>query len=72
MAILELRKVSKSYGDGAERTEVLKDIDLSVEPGEFVAIVGFSGSGKTTLMSIIAGLITADSGEALLNGQPID
>ncbi|MEQ8397623.1 ABC transporter ATP-binding protein [Thalassobaculum sp.] len=72
MAILELRKVSKSYGDGAARTEVLKDIDLSVETGEFVAIVGFSGSGKTTLMSIIAGLIAADSGEALLNGKPID
>ena len=72
MAILELRKVSKAYGDGDGRTEVLKDIDLEVEAGEFVAIVGFSGSGKTTLMSIIAGLIKPDSGEALLEGEPID
>ncbi len=72
MAILELRKVSKAYGDGDGRTEVLKDIDLEVEDGEFVAIVGFSGSGKTTLMSIIAGLIRPDSGEALLEGKPID
>ena len=72
MAILELRKVSKAYGNGAGRTNVLTDINLSVEVGEFVAIVGFSGSGKTTLMSIIAGLIAADSGDALLNGKRID
>jgi len=72
MAILELRKVSKAYGDGDGRTEVLRGIDLEVEDGEFVAIVGFSGSGKTTLMSIIAGLIRPDAGEALLGGKPID
>ncbi|MEQ9335409.1 ABC transporter ATP-binding protein [Thalassobaculum sp.] len=72
MAILELRKVCKAYGEGDGRTAVLKDIDLAVEDGEFVAIVGFSGSGKTTLMSVIAGLIRPDAGEALLNGKPID
>src|SRR3546814_3768840 len=51
MAFLELNGVSKGYGAGAGRTEVLHDINLKVEEGEFIAIVGFSGSGKTTLMS---------------------
>jgi nitrate/nitrite transport system ATP-binding protein len=71
MAFLELRKVSKAYGSGPERTEVLKDLDLSIDEGEFVAIVGFSGSGKTTLMSLIAGLIKPDAGEVLIHGKPV-
>jgi nitrate/nitrite transport system ATP-binding protein len=71
MAFLELRKVSKGYGSGPGRSEVLTDLDLSIEEGEFVAIVGFSGSGKTTLMSLIAGLIQADKGEVLMRGKPI-
>jgi nitrate/nitrite transport system ATP-binding protein len=71
MAFLELRKVSKAYGSGPERTVVLKDLDLSIEEGEFVAIVGFSGSGKTTLMSLIAGLIMPDAGEVLMHGKPV-
>jgi nitrate/nitrite transport system ATP-binding protein len=70
-AALELRGVSKSYGQGASRTEVLHDINLRVEPGEFVAIVGFSGSGKTTLISLLAGLIAADSGSVLKQGKAI-
>lgn len=72
MAFLELRNVCKSYGEGNARTEVLQDINLSMEEGEFVAIVGFSGSGKTTLISTIAGLIEPDSGDVLLKGAPID
>jgi len=68
---LELRGVSKSYGTGAHRTQVLKNIDLRIKEGEFVAIVGFSGSGKTTLISLIAGLIDPDEGEILSNGKPI-
>ena len=56
MAFLELKNVSKDFG-GAP---VLKDINLSVEKGEFVAIVGFSGAGKTTLISLIAGLLKPD------------
>jgi len=71
MAFLELKNVSKSYGDGASRTEVLNAIDLSVEDGEFIAIVGFSGSGKTTLISTIAGLVAPDDGEVLLKGKPV-
>ncbi|MFM2057880.1 MAG: hypothetical protein RLY71_2265 [Pseudomonadota bacterium] len=70
-AALELRKVSKGYGSGAARSEVLHELDLRIEQGEFVAIVGFSGSGKTTLVSLLAGLIEADSGEVLKNGAPI-
>ncbi|MEM7541944.1 MAG: nitrate ABC transporter ATP-binding protein [Pseudomonadota bacterium] len=71
MAFLELKNVSKSYGVGSERLEVLKDVNLAVEEGEFIAIVGFSGSGKTTLISTIAGLEEPDSGEALIKGGTI-
>ncbi|MDI1276469.1 ABC transporter ATP-binding protein [Methylobacter sp.] len=65
--LLELKAVCKSYG----ATSILNNINLSIKEGEFVAIVGFSGSGKTTLISTIAGLIQADSGEVLKQGQPI-
>ena len=70
-AALELRNVCKGYGSGAARTEVLKNLNLRVEPGEFVAIVGFSGTGKTTLINLLAGLAHADTGEVLKNGAPI-
>lgn len=72
MNFLELINVSKSYGQGKERTEVLRDINLNVTEGEFVAIVGFSGSGKTTLISLIGGLIAADDGVVLLKGKHIE
>ena len=67
MAYLELKNISKSFC-GAQ---VLKDINLSVEKGEFVAIVGFSGAGKTTLISLIAGLLKPDSGSLTLNDLEI-
>jgi nitrate/nitrite transport system ATP-binding protein len=69
---LEFKGVSKSYGEGSQRTVVLNDINLQIAEGEFVAIVGFSGSGKSTLISLIAGLQQADEGEVLLNGKAID
>jgi nitrate/nitrite transport system ATP-binding protein len=72
MSVLELKNVSKGYGDGANRSAVLRDISLTVEEGEFVAIVGFSGAGKTTLISIAAGLIRPDRGEVLLKGKPLE
>ncbi len=70
-AFLELKNLSKSYGTGSHVTSVLKDINLKIREGEFVAIVGFSGSGKTTLISLIAGLIEADAGEVTLRGQAV-
>ncbi len=71
MAILQLKNVCKSYGSNGSRTCVLDNISLSVEHGEFVAILGFSGSGKTTLISLMAGLIAPDSGEVLFRGTPV-
>ncbi len=71
MAFLELNNVTKGYGTGSTRAEVLKDINLSVRETEFLAIVGFTGSGKTTLINLIAGLLTPDKGEVLLKGKPI-
>ncbi|MCB9948139.1 MAG: ATP-binding cassette domain-containing protein [Rhodospirillaceae bacterium] len=71
MPILELKQVAKRYGEGDRQTRVLGGIDLAVEAGEFVAIVGFSGSGKTTLIEIIAGLTKPDSGDVLFKGAPI-
>ncbi|MFA6052737.1 MAG: ABC transporter ATP-binding protein [Methylobacter sp.] len=65
--LVELKNVCKSYGAAS----ILKNINLSIKEGEFIAIVGFSGSGKTTLISTIAGLIQADSGEVLKQGLPI-
>lgn len=68
---LEFQGVTKSYGTGTQRTTVLKDINLQIQEGEFVAIVGFSGSGKSTLISLIAGLQQADEGKVMCNGQAI-
>jgi len=67
LPLVELKNVSKGYGD----TSILKNINLTVNEGEFIAIVGFSGSGKSTLISLIAGLISADSGEVLKQGEAI-
>jgi len=71
MAHIELRNVSKSYGEGENRVEVLRNINLKIEEGEFVAIVGFSGSGKTTLVKLIAGLEFPDEGQVLYQGKPV-
>lgn len=71
MSFLSLKGVTKSYGSGARRTDVLANLNLEVAEGEFVAIVGFSGSGKTTLISAIAGLTKLDAGEVTLKGKPV-
>jgi len=71
MAYLELNNVYKSYGTGENVTNVLSNINLNIEEGEFVAIVGFTGSGKTTLVNLINGLLKPTSGEVLFKGLPV-
>ncbi|TMU54497.1 ABC transporter ATP-binding protein [Flagellimonas algicola] len=71
MAYLELKNVNKTYGEGKNATEVLTDINLTIEEGEFVAIVGFTGSGKTTLVNLINGLLKPTSGQVLFKGAPV-
>lgn len=71
MAILDISDLCKGYGEGDKRTQVLTNINLEVEEGEFIAIVGFSGSGKTTLISSIAGLVAPDSGRILVRGKEV-
>jgi nitrate/nitrite transport system ATP-binding protein len=68
---LELNSVSIGFGPNGARSEVLRDINLAIDRGEFVAIVGFSGAGKTTLISLIAGLLKPDSGTVTLNDLEI-
>ena len=69
--ILEFKGVSKGYGEGLSRDEVLKSINLSVRDGEFLAILGFSGTGKTTLINLMAGLAAPDRGEVMFAGRPV-
>jgi nitrate/nitrite transport system ATP-binding protein len=71
MPFLEIERAYKGYGPKWDRTEVLADINLEIERGEFVAIVGFSGSGKTTLMNLLSGLARPDSGSVRFEGKPI-
>ncbi len=70
--MIEMRGVSKIYHVGGEEVRALDGIDISIEQGEFVSIIGPSGSGKSTLMNIIGCLDTVDSGEYILDGQPIE
>lgn len=69
--IIEMKDIYKSYGKGEGRVEVLKGVSLTVEPGEFVAILGPSGSGKTTLMNLIGLIDTIDSGTYSIDGVDI-
>ena len=71
MHTIEMRNVNKGYLLGEEKVPILKDINFSVNKGEFVAILGPSGSGKTTLMNMIGCMDVMDSGEYFLNGKAI-
>ncbi|WP_260288678.1 ABC transporter ATP-binding protein [Peribacillus aracenensis] len=71
MKIVQLENVTKTYCDGTNKVEALKDINLSIEKGEFVAIIGASGSGKSTLLHILGGLDRPTSGKVLIDDQNI-
>jgi putative ABC transport system ATP-binding protein len=71
-ALVEIRKLSKIYQRGKERIEVLHQIDLDIEKGDFLALMGPSGSGKTTLLNLIGGLDTPTEGTLTVAGQRID
>ena len=71
MAMIEMRGINKGYMLGKERLPILKNVDFSVEKGEYVAILGPSGSGKTTFMNIIGCMDVMDSGEYYLDGVAI-
>ncbi|WP_297781599.1 ABC transporter ATP-binding protein [uncultured Roseovarius sp.] len=71
MGILTLDKVSQSYGTGAHASHVLNDINLDVQEGEFLVLLGFSGTGKTTLINLMAGLETPTKGKVTFKGAPI-
>ncbi|MCQ2526542.1 MAG: ABC transporter ATP-binding protein [Lachnospiraceae bacterium] len=67
--LIELKNIKKSYKDGDAYREILKDINLSVDAGQLVAIVGPSGSGKSTLLTIAGLLLGADSGNVIIDGN---
>ena len=71
MSVLELREVSKVYGDGAAKVQALRNVNLSVEAGAMVAVMGPSGSGKSTLLTIAGSLEEPTSGEVLIGGNPL-
>jgi len=72
MNIVECIDVSKTYHQGRIEIHALKDIDLSIAKGEFVAVAGPSGSGKTTLLNLVGGLDRVDGGSIVVDGQAFD
>jgi len=68
MSVLELRRVSKVYGEGPAEVQALRGVDLSVDAGELVAVMGPSGSGKSTLLTIAGSLKDPTNGEVLVGG----
>ena len=68
---IELRSVTKDYQTPAGSFTALRGIDLTVQPGEFVAVVGKSGSGKSTLLNLLAGIDRPTAGKVIVNGTPI-
>lgn len=66
---LELKNINKSYGNKSNRIQVLKDINLSLDKGDFCVLLGPSGSGKSTLLNIIGGIDRSDSGEIIIDNE---
>jgi putative ABC transport system ATP-binding protein len=71
MSALELREVSKTYGEGPTEVHALRGVSIAVAAGELVAVMGPSGSGKSTLLTIAGSLEQASSGEVLVEGAPL-
>ena len=71
MELLEVHKISKTYGSGETAVQALKQASFSVPRGEFVAVVGESGSGKSTLLNLIGGLDTPTAGKVYIDGRDI-
>ena len=69
--IIEIKDICKSFGEKDNRTQVLKNVSLSVGKGEFISLMGASGSGKSTLLYLLGGLDIHDSGEIILDGRDI-
>jgi putative ABC transport system ATP-binding protein len=72
VTVIELRGVSKVYGDGPARVQALSDVDLAVAAGEMVAVMGQSGSGKSTMLTIAGSLEYPTSGEVLVGGATLE
>lgn len=70
--ILELKNINKTYKGTNETLHILKDLDLVINEGEFVSIIGKSGSGKSTLLNVIGLLDSIDSGEIFIHGEKVD
>lgn len=71
MALIELRNVAKSFQSGKTTREVLENINLFVDEGEFVSVVGYTGAGKSTLLNIVSGLLKSDRGQVRIGGDPV-
>ena len=71
MEILSAKDLCKSYGSGENSVQALNHVSISVENGEFVAVIGTSGSGKSTLLNLLGGLDTPTSGEILVSGKKL-
>jgi putative ABC transport system ATP-binding protein len=71
MTVLELSRVTKTYGEGAAEVRALRGVDLTVEPGTMVAVMGPSGSGKSSLLTIAGSLEEPSSGEVVVDGVPL-
>lgn len=71
MIVLDVKQVSKAYGEGENQVRALKQVDFQMEQGEFVALLGASGSGKSTLLNVIGGLDTVTEGNIMIRGQNI-
>ncbi len=69
--VLEFKDVTKSFGEGTAKTDVLKNINLEVADGEFLVLLGFSGTGKTTLINLMAGIEMPTKGSVTYKGKPI-